>query len=254
MYDAGPGVKHRRVDYRGARTGASWASFQAATFWICSDTTDVHQLHAWTSRSRLDDVCTWPVPDNASRAGTRFCSVVISGAVTPAAGHQRRFDIVNVFGNHGLPRHSRRRTGLGGMRASRRDHLADRELLPRPQRRRQSKTRSYGIGHLVFRDRTYPYDAMLLVNSFHRWGLECWEGGTVHYGPLDLTDYDWELRLDDFGTQLSPQGPVAEEVANGIEVQYTDAKTGRQEVLLPDDWPELRDTNPLNPVNRAGGL
>ena len=105
----------------------------------------------------------------------------------------------------------------------------------------------------MFRDRTYPYDAFLTVNSFHRWGLECWEGGTVHYGPLDLTDYDWELRLDDFGTQLAPQGPVAEEVANGIEVQYTDAKTGRQEVLLPDDWPELRDTNPLNPVNRAGG-
>jgi hypothetical protein len=96
---------------------------------------------------------------------------------------------------------------------------------------------TYPIGHLVFRDRTYPYDAFLTVNSFHRWGLECWENGTVNYGPVDLGDYDWELRLDDFGFIMDSQGDTIEDVANAIEVSYTDALTGQKRVLTPTTTP-----------------
>jgi hypothetical protein len=246
-YDAGPGVTIAAVDYKGVRTG-TWTSFEAATLQVLDDV---------TAAVASSEVIT--LDDTAHRAATftpgRYAMLraLTTGAVTPPVNTTQRYTLMNMFGDHGLPITTVVATdGLGAVAASDVITWLIENYCP-DLNAGGVQTTTYGISHLVFRDRTYPYDAMLTANSFHRWGLECWEGGTVHYGPLDLTDYDWELRLDDFGTQLAPQGPVAEEVANGIEVEYTDAATGRQEVLLPDDWADLRDTNPLNPVNRAGG-
>ena len=244
-YDAGPGVRIARFDYRGTQTG-SWTGFQEPALMvtdIADASTGTNTVLTLSGAARYDD--TFP----PGRYGMLRALTV--SAVTPPVGTARRYDRAHVFGDHGLPVVNAV-DGFGGVVASDVIRWLIENYCPDLNAGGVQDT-SYAISHLVFRDRVFPYDAMLTCNSFHRWGLECWEGGTVHYGPLDLTDYDWELRLDDFGTQLSPQGPVAEEVANGIEVQYTDAKTGRQEVLLPDDWPDLRDTNPLNPVNRAGG-
>ena len=246
FYDAGPGVAAAHIHYRGAETGANWASFGAATVY----STAAAALTGLTGTGLvLDD--TVRSASLATPVRYLMMQVIAGSAVTPAPGHQRRFSMLNVIGNHGISG-STATDGLPAVTASEAITWLIENYCPDLNAGKVQYS-AYGIGHLSFRDRTYPYDAMLTANSFHRWGLEAWEGGTVHYGPLDLTDYDWELRLDDFGTQLAPQGPVAEEVANGIEVQYTDARTGRQEVLLPDDWADLRDTNPLNPVNRAGG-
>ena len=246
VYDAGPGVRIAQIDYRGVFLLWAPLAYEASQLHVSNDTT----FAALTSQATsLDGNAHTLLVGSPARFGMLHAYVLAT--VTPGAGTQQRYDILNVFGDHGLPS-TAATDGFGGVSASDVIRWLIENYCPDLNAGGVQAT-SYGIGHLVFRDRIFPYDAMLTVNAFHRWGLEAWEGGTVHYGPLDLTDYDWELRLDDFGTQLAPQGPVAEEVANGIEVQYTDAKTGRQEVLLPDDWPDLRDLNPLNPVNRAGG-
>lgn len=247
MYDAGEGVKIARVDYQGTRVGASWAgSFQALTVFA----SDVESFASGVSSETLTLDSTAHVAGSFTPSRYLLLAARTTSAVTPAVGHQQRYDILSVIGDHGLTLPASG-DGIGGVLAS--DVLT--WLIERycPQLNASGvQATTYPIGHLAFHDRTFPYDAFLTVNSFHRWGLECWENGTVYFRPLDLTDYDWELRLGDFGTTLDVSGAVSEEVANGIEITYTDASTGQTRTLLPDDYAELRDTNPLNPANRAG--
>lgn len=238
-YDAGPGVTVKYFGYQGARTGA-FTGFEAPALFSGGGTS----IMALT----LDDTPRQGTPSSTPR-DLILRLLVSAGPVTPAA-HLQRFSKLAVYGSHGLT--VRAITGdLSGVFASDVIEWLIENYCPQLNARGIQAT-TYPIGHLAFHDRTHPYDAFLTVNAFHRWGLECWEGGTVHYAPLDLTDYDWELRLDDFGTSLSVSGPVAEEVANGIEVTYSDASTGQTKTLLPDNFAELRDSNPLNPLNRAG--
>jgi hypothetical protein len=111
---------------------------------------------------------------------------------------------------------------------------------------------SYPIAHLVFADRTHPYDGLLEVGKYDLHELAVWDERTVHTGPADLTDHDWEIRLDDPGTTVQLQGDSTEDLANGIEVTYQDVNTGRTELLHPDTHPQLRDTDADHPANRHG--
>jgi hypothetical protein len=111
---------------------------------------------------------------------------------------------------------------------------------------------SYSIPHLVFLDRTDPYDALLEVNKFHLWDFAVWEDKTLYYGPADLTDWDWEFRLDDPGTTVDLHGDSAEDLANGIVIEFDNVQTGKKTVLTPDDNGDLADTSEENPVNRHG--
>jgi hypothetical protein len=175
-----------------------------------------------------------------------------ANAQTPASGANVTFDRLAVYGDHGLTTYPALESGSpDGVFASDVIKYLIATFCPELNSKGVQDT-TYPIPHLVFRDRTAPYDAFLTVNSFHRWELACWENGTVHYGPATLDDYEWELRLDDFGTSFEPQGKSTEDVANGIEVSFTDVTNGRQTTLLPDDHSELRDDSYLNPVNRAG--
>jgi hypothetical protein len=112
---------------------------------------------------------------------------------------------------------------------------------------------TYGIPHLVFRERTTPYDAMLKVNSYHLWDLAVWEDRTLHFQPVDLTDWDWEVRHDDiFPSQIGLQGDEYTSLRNGIIVQYTNVATGNVEELLPATYDELRDDSLDNPYTAQG--
>jgi hypothetical protein len=110
---------------------------------------------------------------------------------------------------------------------------------------------TYAIPHLVV-ERAKPYDAFLTVNAFHLWDLSVWENRTLYYGPTDYTDYDWEVRLDDYGTSVSLQGDSTEDLANGIVVKYTNLTTREADVLTPDTNVELRDDSVENPANQHG--
>lgn len=111
---------------------------------------------------------------------------------------------------------------------------------------------TYVIPHQVFRDPIDPYDAALEINKYHLWDLSVWEDKTVHYGPVDLTDYDWDVRLDDPGTSTTLQGDTSDDLANGVAVTYTNVATRRQDRLTPDDTAALSDTSVENPVNQHG--
>jgi hypothetical protein len=112
---------------------------------------------------------------------------------------------------------------------------------------------TYAISHLAFIDRIDPFDAIAEVNKYHRWQFGVWENRTFTYGPTDLTDYDWSVDLFEPGVTLDVQGDSTDDGAfNGICVTFTDLQTGNQSTLTPDTNPELADTDPENPANRAG--
>ncbi|GAC1406344.1 MAG: hypothetical protein NVSMB60_26170 [Mycobacterium sp.] len=108
------------------------------------------------------------------------------------------------------------------------------------------------IPHLVFLSETHPYDAFLEVNKYHRWGLECYDNKTLRYAPVDLSDYDWEVRMSDQGVNVDLQGDDVQNLANGVIVRYTDVATGRETRLTPTAFSQLADPNPLNPANING--
>ncbi len=111
---------------------------------------------------------------------------------------------------------------------------------------------TYPMRQIAWHDLTDPYDAFLDINAPHFWELACWEDKTVHFGPADLTDYDWQVRVDDPGVTINLPGDEEEASGNGIIVEYEDSRTGTRQILTPEDYPELRDTNPANPANRHG--
>ena len=111
---------------------------------------------------------------------------------------------------------------------------------------------SYVVQHCAFKERTYPFDAFLELNKYHQWHLGVWENKTLHFRPYDLTDYDWEVRTDDEGTEFVAQGPTTEDTYNGVSVVFTDLLTGTQKEVTPATNPELKDTDPNNHWNMQG--
>jgi hypothetical protein len=172
-------------------------------------------------------------------------------AATPGAGAGARIDKLGVYGNHGVTLRNGEPGEPEGVYAS----DAIRNIINRwcPQLDTSGvQDTSYVIQHLSFRDRTYPYDALLEINKYHLWHLGVWENKRLDFRPYDFTDYDWEIRTDDPGTTFSPQGPSTEDLFNGIVVTYTDLLSGRVEALTPDVYPEIADTSDANPWNQHG--
>jgi hypothetical protein len=66
-----------------------------------------------------------------------------------------------------------------------------------------------------------------------------------------LDDWDWEVRFDDPGTEVTLQGDSIEDVHNGIVVNYTDF-VGRSQTVTPDDDSSLADSSIDNPANIWG--
>jgi hypothetical protein len=108
------------------------------------------------------------------------------------------------------------------------------------------------ISHLAIRDRTLPYEIALRVNAQHLWYLACWDDMTLHYAPVSLDDWDYEIRHDEVGNTIGLQGDSTEDFATGIEVTFTNVETGLPELLTPDDYPQLRDASLNNPGNTHG--
>ncbi len=172
-------------------------------------------------------------------------------AAAGSAGYRYGLDWTNlaVYGRHGLPLIGT--TAPYGVAAS--DvlrHLIS-SYCPKLNTAGIRDT-TYPIPQLAFRDRTFPYDAILELNKHHLWDCSVWENRTVHYGGIDLTDYDWEIRLDDPGVTTSLQGDDLDQLANGIAVQFPNVQTGQTQVITPDEYPELLDTSVENPFNQHG--
>ena len=103
----------------------------------------------------------------------------------------------------------------------------------------------YQINQLAFLDRTDPYDAFLEVNKYSLWDLAVWENKTLTYAPVDLSDYDWQVRADDPGVTIDLQGDSSETLANGIAVEFDNVQTGKKDVPPP--------VGPCGVAGRLGG-
>jgi hypothetical protein len=247
LYDAGPGSKWSRL-YIGTQTLINLVS---------SDANLAISAAGWTNDNAGGNIGsgeqkTVTTIDFTLSAARRFMRLTwqYNSTAGGVAGKDYgvRWRNVAVYGDHGLPLLG---TAPWGVSAS--DVIKHLAGLYAPMLDTSGvQDTTYPISHLVFREQTRPYDAWLRVNNYHLWLLAVWENKTLHFGPADLTDWDWEVRHDEVGTTVGLQGDSVESLRNGIIVQYTNAATGRVEQLHPDDYAELRDDSVENPANRHG--
>lgn len=182
----------------------------------------------------------------------RFISLTFQYTATPAGADGATLSLglrnLAVYGDHGLPLSG---DDPKGVVASDVIRYVTGHYCPKLNVGGVIDT-TWPIPHLVFKEPTDPYDAFLAVNAFHLFELGVWENKTLTFAPVDRTDYDWEVRLSDFGVDVSLQGDSTEELANGMMVELTSVTTGAKDILTPDAYTDLADTNPDNPVNSHG--
>jgi hypothetical protein len=176
------------------------------------------------------------------------------GGVSTAKGvrYSIFWTVLAVYGNHGLTkRGTNSATEAQGFYASDVIKNIAGRFCPKLNTAGVQDT-TYAIPQLAFIDPVHPYDAFLACNAYHLWRLAVWENKTLTYGPVDLSDYDWQVRLSDPGVTVELQGDDTSSLANGIVVTFQDVNKGAQRRLTPDDHSELADDAVENPANRAG--
>lgn len=247
LYDAGPGSQIASF-YMVTEGGAGVASNASFNLFIQGGSTDaapdVSSADLWAGTNTTVNQAIGP---------RRYITASFSYATTPggADGFAGRMFLNNLtlFGNHGI-------TPIGdaqplGYPASEVIKYIAKKYCPMLNTRGVQAT-TWPIPHLVFKDPTDPYDAFLAVNAYHLWELGVWENKTLTFGPTDRTDYDWEVRLSDFGVTVNLQGDSTEDLANGIIVDFADVATGSKVTLFPDSTVELQDPSQENPATRHG--
>jgi hypothetical protein len=253
MYDAGPDNAIGSIYYEWTR-GANVSTGGDPNFtWAVNATTSDNVASGQDSTADLQ--AAGPGTGTLTTTATRrFATVKLEyGVAGGTAGMEYTIDWRNltVRGNHGLP-------SLGaaqpyGVGASDVIEWLVGTYCPWLNTGGVKQT-TYPIGHLVFRDETSVYDAMLKVNSYHLWNLAVWENRTLSYAQIDLSDWDWEIRHDEVGNQIGLQGDEYTNLRNRLKVQYQDVATGRTELLHYDDHAELRDDSVDNPFNAHGRI
>lgn len=248
VYDAGPGVKVARL-YVGTQTLVQISG---------ADT----NMEVYVARSDDDNTFTDVSPNRRTSttldevAATPRRYVLLDWRYNATTGGAAGIDFgvrwqnVWVIGDHGLSTNDISGVPQGVVGSDVIRYLIG-KYCPKLNAAEVQDT-THPIGHLAFRERTSVYRAIMKVNNYALWQIAVWEGGTVHYGPADLTKHDWQARHDEVGVQIGLQGDSVEQLRNGIVVSFTNVATGATEELHPDDHAELRDDNIENPWNRHG--
>lgn len=249
-YDAPVGVKVVKVYYQAVSAG-NFSGFEGNLLWATDATAAVSGYDStpltFNNTMNLASLTT----GRRSLMIRRF--VTLPGGVTPPQGTQDTISRMAVYGTHGLALSSIVPGDAGGVVAS--DVVRDIAARFCPLLDASGvQTTTYPIPHLVFKDRTEPYDAFLEVNKYHLWNLAVWEDRRLHFEPFDLTDYTWSVRTTDPGVQIQLQGDSTDHLANYAVVEFTNLVTGAQDQVGPDQYPELRDDSAENPANRHGLL
>lgn len=247
-YDCGPGQTIASIYYEWAKTGAAFGTLPSSWYWQvygCQDDATTNEATVnLVAAGPSTGTFTFPTP---RRYGMLFFAF---GAAGGAAGYVFQIDWskLAVYGNHGLPLAGE--TNPKGILASDAIKHIIGTYCPKLNAAGVQPT-TYPIPHLVISSLD-PYDAFLDINKYHLWDLSVWENRTAYYEPMDLTDYDWDIRLDDPGTSTTLQGDSTEDLANGIAISFQNVNTGAPERLTPDGYPELRDASISNPANTHG--
>lgn len=251
-YDAGPGLKVGRIhfDYDGANLGtvdggdANWGAYA-----LVSD--DDIRTNIWASNNLLQSSTSgsgYHTPDQPQRFAELEFFYSSTTSSSPTAERVFNWKDVAVYGDHDIDPTG---TDPDGVTASAVIRHVVANFCPGLDTSGVTDT-TYPISHLVFRDRTTPYDAFLRVNAFHLWNLAVWENRTLYFGPVDMSDFTWQARTDQEGVETDLQGDSSEKVINGVTVTYESIETGRTEIITPDSHSELLDSDPENPATKHG--
>jgi hypothetical protein len=252
-YDAGPTARIGHVEYSWKRDSPNTGTVAPWTWqvWISPDdqhtgaTGSGNLVTAGPSGARLSSGLT----------DARFATLQAFYDSAPAGADGAQYGInwffLAVYGTHGLPlveAEPNQPAGIYGSDALR--YIVER-YCPALDPSGIMDT-ALALPHLAFRDPVTPYDAFLEINKYTLWNIAVWENRRFHFEPYDLSDYDWQIRTYDPGTEFSPQGLSIDDVFNGIEVVYTDILKGTEHRLTPVTDVELRSTDPTNPWNVHG--
>lgn len=259
-WDAGP-VAEAWYDAAGIPLGSLYYAWKLDTLIGPADTN-----WSWTSFLSDDDIATstdtsgnlraaGPGTGTLTTAATRKYAMVALSYAAASSDKTRRtvyWTCLAAYGTHGLTKQgTASATSAQGFYASQVIKDIAARWCPKLNTAGVQDT-TYLLEQVEFRDRTYPYDAFLLLNRAHRWNLSVYDNKTLYFRPTDLTDYDWEVRLSDPGVTVALQGDDVDSLANGIAVTYTDVTDGKVKSIDPDTNSQLADTNPSNPANIAG--
>jgi len=219
-------------------------------------------IHVWLAsddkRTELDITPNlWPGAKAGylENTGTRTAAAIqLYYGSTPGgsegASYFAHFTKLAVYGDHGLVGHKEAGDPAGFTVSQMIANIAQR-FAPKLDTSGIQET-TFVVPHASFLSETLPYDAFQTLNAFHRWELAVYEGRKLLYYPIDLNDWDWQVRTTDKGVTVNLQGDDSEHLCNGVTVRYTDLATGYETRLSPDDFPELKDESPDNPYNIAG--
>lgn len=253
MYDAGPGNRIGSVYYEwtrgqhvssGGDPNYTWAVSAMTSDNTASGADDTGDLQSAGPGSGL----------LVTTAARRFAMIRLEyGVAGGSAGAEYNVDWsrLAVYGDHGIPQ-----VGAAqpyAMSASRVISYLVQKHCPKLNTAGVQET-LYPIEHLAFKERTRVYDALLKVNSYHLWDLAVWEDRTLHFKPISLEEWDYEIRHDEVGNQVGLQGDSVENLRNGIIVSFTNVATGSVEELHPDDYSQLRDSAIDNPFTAHGDV
>ena len=245
------GDQYTVMQYRGQRVGASWGSFEAAALYDQSGVS----LGALTLDNTLRTL------SFAANRGIMLRVLYTAASAAIAAGHVQTFDRLALFANHGL---TRRTTSAGepdGLYAS--DVIAHILTNAAPELSYTTGTdgsieaTTFAIPHLVFNDPVTAEDAILFVNGFEEYEWGVYENRLFFYRAPDPDRLTWEARLSD-GAHIDLEGETADQVFNGVYVQYTEAGAGLRKTVGPPGASadatdaSLEDTSDTNPVNAHG--
>jgi hypothetical protein len=247
MYDAGPGnaIKSVYYDYTSSQSGGSWV----LTLQVRDTDDQTGSVNLSTSGLAASASATGTfTPSTAARFAEWSWYYNASGGADGAQFATTLRDLA-VYGNHNLPLIGD--TNPKGVAASDVIKYIAATYAPLLNTSGVQAT-TYPIPHLVWRDLTAPWDAMLDCNAFHLWDLAVWEDRRLSFAPFDLTDWDWEIRTDEPGTTIDLQGDSTTDLVAGVIVKYTNVATGQPDMLHPDDHTELRDTSWENPAVAHG--
>ncbi len=114
----------------------------------------------------------------------------------------------------------------------------------------------FNIEQLVFDSPTTAAGVIEFTNSYHLWEWGVYDNRTFFYRRPDVNRKLWQLSLAD-GVGIALEGPQAADSINGVLISYTEPSGQTKTVGPPGSIADttsalLLDSNPLNPVNRAG--
>lgn len=242
LYDAGPGNRAARLAFTVDRKAIGTVPWELRLY--SGETDNNFQDPSGNEASNGLLTSTYqPTP-------RRYMHMVLdSQGATDSNPHEAIWQRLAVVGDHGLPLIG---AAPGGLSASDTvTHIIQRYV---PQLRLgEIRPTSYPIQQLAPSEAIYPYELMLEVNKYHRFGLEVWENRELHFTSPDLSTHRWEVQTNDpdHPIHVGLQGESIDGSYNGISVTYEDFFGDRGRVT-PDQDARLAWADPGHEATRHG--